>query len=91
MVLQDPLYGNKAMLVVNHRRNPNASTVIGEIELRGLSMVPGLEVLENEVEDILIEVAAAAATVVARHLPRLHAISGEMDEAAKDGVRIRRR
>lgn len=74
---------NKAMLIAQPTRTKRAR-VIGEVSLTGLSSLPGYELVDGEVEEILWEIAQAAAVIVAKRLPQLQALNERRDQAQAD-------
>lgn len=79
-------YSNTAYLIAQPTRS-KVQRVIGEVSLRGLPSAPGYELIDNELEQILWEIATAAAGILEQHMPRLQAIAEQHNEAAQAEAR----
>lgn len=73
-------YGrDEAMLVAAPTRS-GRNRVIGTVSLTGMASLPGYELVDSELEEILYEVAQAAAVIVAKRLPQLRALREKSDQ-----------
>jgi hypothetical protein len=75
-------FSNTAYLIGQPTRS-NVRRVLGEVSLRGLPHSPGYELIDDELENILWEIAEAAAGILEKHMPTLQAVAEQRNSAAK--------